>query len=759
MKLISVYIENFGKLHQETITFTEGLNTQVHENGWGKTTLSVFIRVMFFGFLKEGKRSEVENERKRYQPWQQGTYGGTLTFETQGRRYRIERTFADRKNDTFALYDADTNLPSDAFGTDIGRELFFIDAESFAKTIWVGQQDAWTTVTDAMQAKIGNRSEDPDDIGALEPALKTLKDEENRLSDKRKTGLISRNKEEIARLETKLLPLQTLPQRFAELSTRVKELEEEQAALSEAEASCREALLKEEEDGRLLEERLQWEALIREEATAKTSLHKIKAQIPADGDLNEQNLVRQIGRIRQADAFLQKAETLALSQEEENFLTGISDAYLSPKVPQQLSHAAARWDGYKKLKQKLEEIPPQPEGIPVRRMVWQIASITGILAGIFCLFLAFGFSMLPAGVGFLVLTLSAILLIAEKASGSKQGRQGMQTQAQEMQSRLESYRVYLVRFLEHFGYTWQDSEVSGYLVQIQNDYRRAVQLTDKRQQHRQMMHEADTLKKEIERFYVNHKVPANNRTKEQLELLSLNIVKCRELEAALADRSRARVQFEEALGVDKLGEIREFEKSKRRSGSDGLQKMTQIQAQMQENLRQRHLLDTQRSRLQEEEKSLDELRAKKVQLEEETASLASHYELVQLTRSYLEEAAVRYRSGYVLPIRQAFSSYYEALTGEDAGTLEMDANLDLHMRTYGMQKDAALLSEGYQDLIGICRRLAMIRVMYPAEKPFLILDDPFVNLDEEKQALARRMLHEIAKEYQVLYFTCHKSRT
>ena len=57
-----------------------------------------------------------------------------------------------------------------------------------------------------------------------------------------------------------------------------------------------------------------------------------------------------------------------------------------------------------------------------------------------------------------------------------------------------------------------------------------------------------------------------------------------------------------------------------------------------------------------------------------------------------------------------------------------------------------------------CMRLALVDAMYPDEKPFLVLDDPFVNLDEEKVVHGNELLSKIAGEYQILYFTCHSSR-
>jgi uncharacterized protein YhaN len=51
--------------------------------------------------------------------------------------------------------------------------------------------------------------------------------------------------------------------------------------------------------------------------------------------------------------------------------------------------------------------------------------------------------------------------------------------------------------------------------------------------------------------------------------------------------------------------------------------------------------------------------------------------------------------------------------------------------------------------------------MYPTdtrERPPLILDDPFTNLDDEKMEGAMRFLRETGRRYQILYFTCSSSR-
>ena len=125
MRLIECYVENFGTIHETGVSFRSGLNIILKENGTGKSTLAAFIKSMFYGLPATMKRNLDENERKKYQPWQGGNYGGWLSFSTDQKRYRIERFFGLKKSeDRFALYDLDTGLLSHDFTEEIGKELF-----------------------------------------------------------------------------------------------------------------------------------------------------------------------------------------------------------------------------------------------------------------------------------------------------------------------------------------------------------------------------------------------------------------------------------------------------------------------------------------------------------------------------------------------------------------------------------------------------------------------------------------------------------
>ena len=63
-----------------------------------------------------------------------------------------------------------------------------------------------------------------------------------------------------------------------------------------------------------------------------------------------------------------------------------------------------------------------------------------------------------------------------------------------------------------------------------------------------------------------------------------------------------------------------------------------------------------------------------------------------------------------------------------------------------------------RDSYALAMRFSLIDALYEKEAPFIILDDPFLALDDSKVERAKQMLKSIAKHRQILYFTCAKSR-
>lgn len=94
MRLIELHIQGFGKFHDRTISFEDGINVIYGKNEAGKSTLHTFIRGMLFGIEKQRGRASKNDLYQKFEPWENsGTYQGSLRLEHQGSLYRIERNF------------------------------------------------------------------------------------------------------------------------------------------------------------------------------------------------------------------------------------------------------------------------------------------------------------------------------------------------------------------------------------------------------------------------------------------------------------------------------------------------------------------------------------------------------------------------------------------------------------------------------------------------------------------------------------------
>ncbi len=125
MKLISIQ-GHFGCISGEKITFEDGFCRRTLPNGWGKSTLCAFIRVMLYG-LNTSKRdtSVVLADKNRYVPLDGRAMGGRLTLEYQGRNIVLLRmTGRGGPMQEF-----------EAFYEDTGEDCSFLTAKNCGETL------------------------------------------------------------------------------------------------------------------------------------------------------------------------------------------------------------------------------------------------------------------------------------------------------------------------------------------------------------------------------------------------------------------------------------------------------------------------------------------------------------------------------------------------------------------------------------------------------------------------------------------------
>ncbi len=103
------------------------------------------------------------------------------------------------------------------------------------------------------------------------------------------------------------------------------------------------------------------------------------------------------------------------------------------------------------------------------------------------------------------------------------------------------------------------------------------------------------------------------------------------------------------------------------------------------------------------------------------------------------------------------SSYLKLLTNGRYSDVEVESDLDVVIKSPNEAKDTIEpneLSKGTQDQLYFSLRLALVDSIFRDASPPLFLDDPFVKFDEERRQAALGLCQQIAKQRQVLLFTC-----
>ena len=684
MKLLSCHIENFGKLKDFTYFFEDDLNVLFAENGWGKSTFAAFLVVMFYGFDGENRRNEDGNERLRYRPWGGGVYGGSVTWSSGSKTYRMMRTFgARKKDDKFSLYDDATGFISSDYSDRIGEELFAIDRDSFCRTVFWSQSDHETSATTSIQAKIGDLSAQPDDLPAYDAAVKRLRREAERLRPDRSSGLIRKKEDRLTILEADQARLPALTAQLEECASKEQKLtrelnqirsEKQQYALSVPQNS--------------------------EQATAQKRMESSPESLSAA----RSGLISAEGGLSSARSGLSSAESKLSSLKSARRRT----IARGQKVREQ--YVQVKRD----LRRELEA-----SAILQKKRLGRIraASAAGIMLSVILFALCF------AGVLPRPLLVLPVLLLA--ASGWALWYSSRSTSSDD-------------------GSAFLAAESENILL----------------------------LEEEKERYRTSLRALQRKLARIEEQIRAQQI---------LCERLRSKIQKLESAAYADGG----AESAGMHSGSAGMHSDSAVITSVSAGTNSagggaipsavaRTLSDFDvreekcRSQLQEIRQQSEELRGmirdcrasqeSIPSLQAEIRDLREQYNTCVKTLSYLEEARNLFTSRYMNPFLRSFRRYYGMLTGQSAESVQTDADLGIMILDQGLPRDPSLMSEGTRDMISLCRRMAMIDAMYPGEKPFLVLDDPFSNLDDERLKGGMRFLHTASLEYQILYLTCHGSR-
>lgn len=154
MRLLELHIDGFGKFHDRTISFNDGINIIYGKNEAGKSTLHTFIRGMLFGIERGRGRAAKNDLYTKYEPWENsGTYEGWLRLEKDGTIYRIERRFR-KENKSLKIINETKGLEEEATPAFVSGLLDGLTETMYNNTISIGQLKSATE--DGMVTELKN---------------------------------------------------------------------------------------------------------------------------------------------------------------------------------------------------------------------------------------------------------------------------------------------------------------------------------------------------------------------------------------------------------------------------------------------------------------------------------------------------------------------------------------------------------------------------------------------------------------------------
>ena len=804
MKLIECYVENFGLLHRYKVEFNKGINCCNAHNGAGKTTLTSFIEAMFYGVGDGRKLINDEKPRKKYTPWQGGRFGGSLTFEVGKKKYRIERTFGQRPaDDEFAIVDADTGRPVEDYTDNVGQELFGIDRDGFQRTVFLSEKNLQgKNENKTIAAKLSDLVGVDGDVGGVDDAIKLLEKRRQFYLKKNKTGEITNVKEQISECNRRIDELTRLNTVADAKESRLSELYAEKAKLAELDREQRQKLvaislqkekrsheeiyasmlanLKVEHEKlaaakQFFGERIPYTAEIDKARDAYIEGKRLQKEIYTNVDSEDYVALREF--FGSGTDFVEIAEmerhAIALRDREHKLLDIESEKdpisiemkrIFRDKVPGEKQISA--YDAEKKNKL----VVPGAISIGVGAVLAAVGFVIGHIAGYSAV--ALGAVLLIAGILMLVIKKDNKELVEFVEKYSTDDTKSPRERLEEIKKNLQRYsrlqqeraenqaqiekeidelRKIISKFLGKFP-RFEAATIPDALSHIRREFTRYYSLSKVGEQ--EATNKIDKLRRSEELLRIANEFASNypTVTAEPFDEIREKLINYNYLLVNIQKQEQECDAFAVRHGVS--GNAVVTDDSSEAIINDTIKG---IADKIEEINRECAVLESETRTAQSEIDKIDELTSQREELEELLLKHTESYETIIKTSVLLKEACNNITAKYIGKTKEKFEEYCKSISGVD-GDFAINTSFELTKAERGESHTADEYSRGTRDLYSLALRLAMVDALYENESPFIILDDPFTAFDDEKIEKAKTVLKAIAKDKQILYFTCSESR-
>lgn len=711
MKLLRM-TATFGRLEQETLSLTDGLNVLQMPNEAGKSTWAEFLLAMLYGVdTSERVKTGVLPVKTKYQPWSGKPMEGVIELTHAGRRITITRTSTARAPlGVFSAVYTDSGLPVEGMtGANCGEMLLGVPKSVYQRSAFVRQAGLGLTADADLEARLSALVTTGDEAISFAAADKRLLAWQNRVRHN-KTGLIPDAERELATVDGALTALAREHEKNLALRAQLQTLQTQRAACEADLRALRAADVQQKKAQLYDAKRAAMQAANRENAASA-----VCARLPREDAL------------------------LALSQEASALLSmpevePAASAPARPACPQAFSGVDEE-----RLLDKAQRDMREFDRLTVKRHrpsapLWVLAALLlGLAAaGWFIWHKPF----LPAA---FVLAALACAAAAIGNAAHDRRREAELSEAQalltlyENHSRDEFY-AYAVQYRDALR-AWQAACEAAAAQNAARDAesrlraeRTAALLGSVR-----MFAEAGTL------------LEAQSAIGSALEAY-------RAWHTAQQAAQQAKTRYD-AL-AQALGDIPDLPVPARDvSGLTNEQAETALARTQALAAAVQSQLDQSRGRL-EQFGSEVELSAKKQALTQKLDLLNERREALTLARQTLEQANAALAERFSPRLVREASDIFSELTGGRYARVQISRQMDMEAG----QPDAAMrrslfLSGGTADELYLSVRLAVCRLLLPEDAP-IVLDDALAMFDDDRLCLALCLLQREAANRQILLFTC-----
>ena len=862
MRLVSCYIENFGGLSRFSMDFDPGLTVIRQPNGFGKTTLAEFIRAMFYGFPRKAPRQM--GRRQKYRPWNGGKYGGHLTFEYEGRQYRIERTFgATPRGDTFSLIDLETGRKSSRFPEEVGQAIFGLDGDSFERSTYLPQnRETVPLTTDSIRAKLSDLVEDSSDVGNFEKAIQTLRTRRSAYIPYRGSGgAVAEDQARITRLQQALDAARDSEALLDRTAGALEKLRQEQTRvagqisalrrdLTDANEAAARLAYRQHEEGLL-------EALARAEGERQVLAEKYPGGMPDAGALDavgdaveaaarlaaeEPETAEERSAQRFADAHAQRfaggvpgpaefdrlrkiwdrrrtaeaklehcdlpaGEAAELGDLEAFFAPGVPEAEALDRYEEDLAEAARlRQENLRLAARTVQTVPckvPSPMTVPLLLGCGGLAMLAGLAQLLRrayapgALALVLGAAMLAVAgwvnlrrsmtrqVTALSPQLQDLIRENEERAGAleasarafagpygnaapeeirrrlarlaalEERQQAMAKSRWELNALVAEYDAALDGFFETYHYRPEGDAYDGLnrFQRICENWERAGEILRVRAERQdRLSREGARVRTVLEDF--RQKYGTVPRSRAQILAIRDDVRRAAEVEAAAAELKKQIAAYHREHGEALAAPVPEQAGDPAALG----RREAELLARQDRTARELLRLEQQACQLAAAADRIPELEGECLRWQEKKAADQADAATLDSAMDFLARARENLATAYMGPIRESFAALMARITGEDPAKILVTPELEVRLERLGESRALACFSAGQTDLVMLCMRLALVDSLFRKEKPFVILDDPFVNLDDAGLRQALRLLEDLSRDRQIVYLVCHSSR-